>query len=172
MTSPKDTNDADEPDEVWQRFASEHADDLDEVSRSRQARRFERHAKRQEKERLLSVDELDDDAFAGGGPSAGHGPRDFQGSSWLDTDAVMDEGSDFTPPNPRLGHLDAVKVVFWALLVVGVLGIIATALVPRMAGMLATVFGLCALVGAAGLIIQHRGHSQTRSDYFDDGSRV
>ncbi|WEV72937.1 hypothetical protein [Bifidobacterium sp. ESL0790] len=172
MTSPKDTNNADEAADEWKRFEAEHADDLSDISQSRNAKRFEKRAQRQEKETLLSADDLTPDAFADEGPASGRGPRDFEGSSWLDADKVMDEGSDFTPPNPHLGHLDAVKVMFWVLLVVGILGLIATVLVPRLAAVLATVFGLCALVGAAGLITQHRGHTETRSGYFDDGSRV
>lgn len=172
MTSPKDTNNADEKADEWKRFEAEHADDLNDISKSRNAKRFEKHARRQEKEVPLAGDGLTANAFADAGSPSGPGPRDFKGSSWLDTDKVMDEGSDFTPPSPHLGHLDAVKVTFWVLLVVGVLGLIATVLVPRLAAVLATVFGLCALVGAVGLITQHRGHTQTRTDYFDDGSRV
>lgn len=154
----------------WAAFAAEHADELQDVERSRSAKRFEKHAQRKEKEALLSVDDLDDSAFAGG---AGRGPRDFTGSSWLDTDDVMDRyGDPFTPPNPDIGPVKKSKLVFWVLLVVGIVGIIATVFMPSMAGILGTVFGLCALVGAAGLIIQHKGHTETRDDLFDDGARV
>lgn len=103
----------------------------------------------------------------------GRGPRDFTGSSWLDTDSVMDRyGDDFVPPSPEIGHVKLSKLVFWALLVAGVIGIIASAFMPALAAILGSIFGLCALVGAAGLIVQHKGHSQTRFDEFDDGARV
>ena len=64
------------------------------------------------------------------------------------------------------------KLVFWVLLVAGVIGIIASVFMPALASILGSIFGLCALIGAAGLIVQHKGHSQTRTDEFDDGARV
>ena len=54
----------------------------------------------------------------------------------------------------------------------GVIGIIASVFVPALASILGSIFGLCALVGAAGLIVQHKGHRETRTDEFDDGARV
>ncbi len=78
--------------------------------------------------------------------------------SWLDTDDVMDEyGDDFVPPNPEIGRVNASKLVFWILLVAGVAGIIASVFVPALAAILGSIFGLCALVGGAGLILQHKG---------------
>ena len=53
-------------DAAWAQFAAEHAEDLNDVERSRNAKRFEKHAQRKEKEALLSVDDLDPAAFAGG----------------------------------------------------------------------------------------------------------
>lgn len=90
-----------------------------------------------------------------------------------DTDSVMDRyGDDFTPPNPSIGHVKISKLVFWVLLIAGVAGIIASAFMPALAGILGSIFGVCALIGAAGLIVQHKGHTQTRRDVFDDGARV
>ena len=146
-------------DAAWAQFAAEHAEDLNDVERSRNAKRFEKHAQRKEKEALLSVDDLDPDAFTG--------------SSWLDTDDVMDRyGDPFTPPNPDLGPVNKSKLVFWILLVVGVIGVIGSVFLPSMAAVLGTVFGTCALIGAAGLIVRHKGHNETKTDYFDDGARV
>lgn len=106
-------------------------------------------------------------------PLNSRGPRDFTGSSWLDTDHVMDRyGDDFVPPNPEIGRVKLSKLVFWVLLIVGVIGVIASAFIPTLAAILGSIFGLCALVGAAGLLVQHKGHSQTRVDEFDDGARV
>ena len=86
---------------------------------------------------------------------------------------MMDRyGDDFVPPNPEIGHVKISKLVFWVLLVVGVAGIIASVFMPTLAAILGSIFGLCALVGAAGLIVQHKGYSQTRFDEFDDGARV
>ncbi|WP_289093422.1 hypothetical protein [uncultured Bifidobacterium sp.] len=157
-------------DAAWAEFAADHADDLNDVERSRNAKRFEKHAQRKEKEALLSVDDLDPSAFAGG---ARRGPRDFTGSSWLDTDDVMDRyGEPFTPPNPDLGPVNKSKLVFWILLIVGVAGVIGSVFLPGLAAMLGTIFGACVLIGAAGLIVQHKGHSETRENPFDDGARV
>ncbi|RSX54172.1 hypothetical protein D2E25_0480 [Bifidobacterium goeldii] len=158
----------------WAAFAAEHADDLDDVARSRNARRFERHAQRKEKEALLSVNDLDAGTFTDDVvPLHQRGPRDHVGSSWLDTDDVMDQyGDDFVPPNPKIGHVQASKLVFWILLLVGVAGIIGSVFVPALAAILGSVFGVCALIGAAGLILQHKGHSETRTNPFDDGARV
>ena len=135
-------------------------------------KRFEKHAQRREKEALLSIQDLDQGTFTDDTPQ-GRGPRDFTGSSWLDTDSVMDRyGDDFTPPNPSIGHVKISKLVFWVLLIAGVAGIIASAFMPALAGILGSIFGVCALIGAAGLIVQHKGHTQTRRDVFDDGARV
>ena len=133
-------------DAAWAEFAADHADDLNDVERSRNAKRFEKHAQRKEKEALLSVDDLDPSAFAGG---ARRGPRDFTGC----------------PVNKS-------KLVFWILLIVGVAGVIGSVFLPGLAAMLGTIFGACVLIGAAGLIVQHKGHSETRENPFDDGARV
>lgn len=166
------SSDANDLDAAWAEFANSHADDLKAVEHSRNARRFEKHAQRREKEALLSIQDLDQGTFTDDMPQ-GRGPRDFTGSSWLDTDSVMDRyGDDFVSPNPEIGHVKLSKLVFWALLVAGVIGIIASVFMPALAAILGSIFGLCALVGAAGLIVQHKGHSQTRFDKFDDGARV
>ena len=114
----------DDLDAAWAEFADSHADDLKAVERSRSAKRFEKHAQRREKEALLSIDDLDQGTFTNDAPANGRGPRDFTGSSWLDTDRVMDRyGDDFVPPNPEIGHVKLSKLVFWILLVAGVIGI-------------------------------------------------
>ncbi|TPF94833.1 hypothetical protein [Bifidobacterium sp. UTBIF-78] len=50
-------------DEAWAAFEAEHKADLHDVASSRQARKFEKQAKRREKEALLSVDDLDMGVF-------------------------------------------------------------------------------------------------------------
>lgn len=164
----------DDLDSAWASFAQAHADDLKDVEHSRSARRFEKHAQRKEKEALLSVKDLDNGAFVDDMvPLHQRGPRDHTSSSWLDTDDVMDRyGDDFVPPNPQIGPIQASKLVFWVLLVAGILGVIASVFIPALAAVLGTVFGVCALIGAAGLIVQHKGHTQTRNGYTDDGARV
>ena len=158
-------------DEAWAAFEAEHRDDLDDVASSRNAKRFQKHAERKEKEQLLHVRDLAPDSFSRTGST--HGPRDFTGSSWLDTDDVMDAaGDDFMPPNPSIGPVKGTKLVFWILLVAGVAGVIGSVFVPVLTGILGTVFGVCALIGGAGLIVQHKGHKETREDEFDDGARV
>ena len=166
------SSDANDLDAAWAEFASSHADDLKAVEHSRSAKRFEKHAQRREKEALLSIQDLDQGTFTDDMPQ-NRGPRDFTGSSWLDTDSVMNRyGDDFVPPNPEIGHVKLSKLVFWVLLVAGVIGIIVSVFMPALAAILGSIFGLCALVGAAGLIVQHKEHSQTRFDKFDDGARV
>ncbi len=163
---PHNSNDFDAD---WNAFAAAHANDLSDVERSRSAKRFKKQAQKKEKEALLSVNDLDASAFT----NVGHGPRDFTGSSWLDTDEVMDRyGDTFTAPNPDVGPVKKSKLVFWILLIVGVVGLIFSVFFPSAASILGTVFGVCTLIGAAGLIVQHKGHTETRHDIFDDGARV
>lgn len=172
--SPSDNLDA-----AWAEFANSHADDLKAVERSRSAKRFEKHAQRQEKEALLSVNDLDQGTFVGDMPSTGRGPRDFTGSSWLDTDRVMDRyGEDFVPPNPKIGPVKLSKLVFWVLLVAGVIGIIASVFMPALASILGSIFGLCALIGAPDSLCSIRDiprHAPTNSMMVrasDDGSHM
>ena len=163
MTDHKDSN-GNDLDAAWAAFEAEHKDDLSDVSSSSSARQFRKHAERKEKEALLSVDDLKANAFS----RAGSGPRDFNGSSWLDTDDVMDQyGDDFVPPNPTIGPVSKSKLLFWGLLAVGLVGVIASVFVPSLTGVLSAVFGLCMLLGATGLIVRHKGHG-----FDDDGARV
>lgn len=179
MTTGKDTNDADKPtspgagngghgDAEWERFVGEHADDLGDVANSRSARRFERHARREEKKALLSVNDLTADSFVRR-PS---GPRDFTRSSWLDVDDTMDSGNHFAPPDPDLGDVRRSTALLGAMVALGVLGLVAAVLSPVLNGPIAGISGVVLLVGAAGLFMRLRGHSETRRDIFDDGSRV
>ncbi|MBT1172126.1 hypothetical protein JS528_01875 [Bifidobacterium sp. MA2] len=156
--------------EAWAAFQAEHKDDLDAVASSRNAKRFEKHAERREKEMLLHVRDLDPSSFSRTGST--HGPRDFTGSSWLDADTVLDAGEDFVPPNPSIGPVRKSKLVFWIMLIAGVAGIIVSAFLPFLTWILSPIFGLCMLIGAGGLIVQHKGHTETREDEFDDGARV
>ena len=81
-------------------------------------------------------------------------------------------GDDFVPPNPKIGRVRFSKLVFWILLVAGILGAIASVFLPAYTGVLGVIAGICVIVGGAGLLAQHRGFSRTRTDYFDDGARV
>ncbi|MCH9276865.1 DUF308 domain-containing protein [Bifidobacterium amazonense] len=169
-------NGGDDLDGAWAAFAEAHADELKDVEHSRSARRFERHAQRKEKEKLVSVNDLDNGVFTDDLKPLNQrirGPRDNTSSSWLDADDVMDRyGDDFTPPNPSIGPVKPAKLVFWILLVAGIAGVIASVFMPTLAALLGTVFGACAVIGGAGLIVQHKGHTQTRDGYTDDGARV
>ena len=167
MTTGKDTNDSGTPtndDAAWERFAAEHGDELKDMENSRSARKFERHARKAEKQALLSVNDLRADAFA---TRPAPGPRDFTGPSLLD--AADDH---FTPPEPDLGGMRRSTMVLWAMLLLGVAGVIGSLFVPVLGGLVAGVGGVLLLVGAAGLVSRLRGHSETRRDMFDDGSRV
>jgi hypothetical protein len=125
------SHDANDLDAAWAAFEAEHQADLHDVASSRQAKKFEKQAKKREKEALLSVDDLDIGSFTddarpsrGGKKGKQSGPRDFTGSSWLDTDNVMDTYDDggFTPPNPDLGPVKASTVLLTALLIIGLVG--------------------------------------------------
>ena len=63
-------------------------------------------------------------------------------------------------------------MTFTVIVCITVAGIILSVFMPALAAILGSIFGVCALVGAAGLIAQHKGHAQTRTDPFDDGARV
>ncbi|MCI1901577.1 MAG: hypothetical protein LKI93_02430 [Bifidobacteriaceae bacterium] len=182
MTENKNANDSHESptggsndnsgtDSDWQSFLDSHSDDLSDVESSHTARKFERHAKKEEKRRLVDAKDLTADSFAASsGNNAGHGPRDFN-NSWLDIDD--DLGSDnFTPDPPDVGSMKRSTVAFAVITVIGVLGLILVLFVPQVAGLLATIAGLLTLIGAVGLVMQLRGHNETRSSPFDDGARV
>ncbi|NMN00374.1 hypothetical protein G1C96_0953 [Bifidobacterium sp. DSM 109958] len=184
MTDHKDSNvphddstarpgdDAAGDDAAWRDFLAAHGDELDSVERSRAARRFERHAQKKEKEALLDVRDLSPDAFAGSSAGgARSGPRDFTGRSWLDVDDVMDQGSDFVAPDPDI-PVRASKLVLWIIVVIGVLALAGCVLIPSMSSLLGALGGALTMVGAAGLLMLHKGHTQTRTDEFDDGARV
>ncbi|KFI65650.1 hypothetical protein BCUN_0145 [Bifidobacterium cuniculi] len=151
---------------------SEHADDLQDVSRSHAARKFEKHAQKEEKRAILSVDDLDSGSFVQGG----HGPRDFTGSSWLDTDDVMDRhGGGFRPPRPGLRQgTSTTRIVFGVLAIVGVAGIILAAFLPRLLAF-GALFALVALVGAGGLLVTRSPNPHLpdhEDDSADNGARV
>lgn len=168
-------------DAAWSAFEAEHKDELKSVASSRNAKRFEKHAERREKEQLINIDDLAPDAFSRTGAS--HGPRDFTGSSWLDTDAVMDAYDDggFTPPDPEIGPVKRSTLVCWILLAVGLVGSVATMFIPGLDTLpflnwLADIlFGMCTVIGLVGLIsklLNRRQQTGDRGGYFDDGARV
>lgn len=158
-------------DDAWEAFMSEHADDLQDVSRSHAARKFEKHAQKEEKRAVLSVDDLASDSFVQGG----RGPRDFTGSSWLDTDDVMDRHGGFRPPRPSLRRgTSTTRIVFGTLAIVGVVGIILAAFIPRLIAF-GALFALLALVGAGGLLATRSPNPHLPDqgdDGADDGARV
>ena len=53
------SHDMNDLDAAWAAFEAEHQADLHDVASSRQAKKFEKQAKKREKEALLSVDDLD-----------------------------------------------------------------------------------------------------------------
>ncbi|RSX55775.1 hypothetical protein D2E26_0338 [Bifidobacterium dolichotidis] len=165
-------------DDAWQAFMAEHEDDLNDVNNSRAAKKFNRKAqqnerkatKRARKQMMLSVNELSNSNFVGGKPA---GPRDFTGSSWLDTDDVMDRhGSPFVPPNPDLSGVNRGRAALWAVLVAGIALILIAVLLPSWAGFIGVLAALCVLVGAGGLVMTHKGHDETKQSWDDDGARV
>lgn len=181
------SHDANDLDAAWAAFEAEHQADLHDVASSRQARKFEKQAKKREKEALLSVNDLDigsftDDVRPGRGGRRS-GPRDFTGSSWLDVDNVMDAHDDggFTPPNPELGPVRTSTMLLVTLLVVGLVGEMVMVLVPGLNSipllgpLLNILFGLGVLLGLGGLvagILNRKDRPGDRGGYYDDGARV
>ncbi|MFT8355811.1 MAG: CvpA family protein [Bifidobacterium aquikefiri] len=167
----KDKGSAQSKSDDWAMFLSEHQDDMGSIEHSRNAKRFEKHVKREQKKAALNVRDLRADSFADT-QGADRGPRDFTGSSWLDTDDVMDEGNDFVPPNPAIGPVRSTTLVYVIFIILGVLALGAAIFIAQFASLLGTIGGVLTILGAAGLFYQHRGHTETRRDPFDDGSRV
>lgn len=184
------SHDANDLDAAWAAFEAEHQADLHDVASSRQAKKFEKQAKKREKEALLSVDDLDIGSFTddarpsrGGKKGKQSGPRDFTGSSWLDTDNVMDAYDDggFTPPNPDLGPVKASTVLLTALLIIGLAGetvmIFVPGLnaIPLLGALLNILFGLGVILGLGGLvakILNRKDRPGDQGGYYDDGARV
>ncbi|WP_101617348.1 hypothetical protein [Bifidobacterium margollesii] len=157
-------------DAEWADFMASHSDDLNDVARSRSARKFDKAAKKAEKHAQFNVNDLKNEAFVGADHTPG--PRDHTGRSWLDVDDVMDEGSPFTPPNPEIGSVRKTTMLFVTLLVLGVLCLALAVFIPSLSGLLGATGGVMTLLGAGGMFARHRGHSETRTDIFDDGARV
>ncbi|MCI1831480.1 MAG: hypothetical protein LKI88_00430 [Bifidobacterium sp.] len=156
---------------AWAAFEQDHAHDLRDIAHSHSAKRFENHARRKEKEALLSVSDLDEGSFTDDARPRPKGPRDFSSGSWLDVDDTMNRyGADFVPPHPRIGHVASTVVVLWAMFILGVLGIIVTVFVPSYATVMGTVCGVLLLIGASGLLLRHRDKKPHDAD--DDGARV
>lgn len=185
MTANKNTNDSHQQpneDEDWENFLSSHSSDLGNLEKSHTARKFERHAQKSEKKKLLDAADLTRDSFvrpgrpSGTGSSRdygsghGRGPRDFN-SSWLDVDETLGDDS-FTPGPPDIGTMRRGTVIFALITLVGVVGLILVAFLPSIAPLLGTICGVLTLVGAVGLIMRLRGHNETKTDPFDDGARV
>lgn len=189
--TPEDSGKTSDLDAAWAAFEAEHKADLNDVASSRQAKKFEKQAKKREKEALLSVDDLDSAAFTDGvrpfheraRRNQGKGPRDFTGSSWLDTDSVMDryDDGDFTPPNPDLGPMHMSTVLPVVLLVVGVVGTLAMILIPALysipvlSTILNLVFSVCTVIGLGDLIykaVTRKNRPGDKGGYYDDGARV
>lgn len=183
---PSGKHDIGNLDDAWAAFEAEHQADLNDVASSRQAKKFEKQAKKREKEALLSVDDLDIGSFTDDArPDRGRkgGPRDFTGSSWLDTDNVMDTYDDggFTPPNPDLGPVKASTVLLVALLIIGLVGetvmIFVPGLnaIPLLGALLNILFGLGVILGLGGLvakILNRKDRPGDQGGYYDDGARV
>ena len=173
LNNSSNGGDARRPDDAsghddWEAFLNDHAGELEDVERSRTAKRFDRHARREEKKTMLTADDLSDEAFTG----AGHGPRDYT-SRWLDTDDVLDRhGMGFSAPNPSLKGIRVSKLICAAILAIGVVGIIVAACLPHIVGIVGLIAALCVLVGAGGLIAQHEGRDVIHDDDSDNGARV
>lgn len=153
-------------DEEWADFLNSHADQLGSLESSRTAKEFEKKARKSEKKAALKAEDLKRDSFVGGS-----GPRDFQGRSWLDTDEVMDQSSNFVPPNPDLSDLSRRRASFMIMTVLGLVCFFLTIFIPRWSGLTGLLAGLLLLIGIAGLIIDRKNFRDSSSGLFDDDER-
>ena len=151
----------------WEDFLNSHADELNPLESSRTAKEFEKKARKSEKKAALKAEDLRQDSFVGGA-----GPRDFQGRSWLDTDEVMDQSSNFIPPNPDLSDLGRRRVAFIIMTVLGLVCFFLTIFMPRWSGLTGLLAGLLLLIGIAGLIIDRKNFRDASSGLFDDDDRL
>ena len=150
----------------WMDFLNSHADELGSLESSKTAKEFEKKALKSEKKAALRAEDLKRDSFVGGS-----GPRDFQGRSWLDTDEVMDQSSNFVPPNPDLSDLGKRRMAFIIMTVLGLVCFFLTILIPRWSGLTGLLAGLLLLIGIAGLIIDRKNFRDASSGLFDDDER-
>ncbi|KJY64330.1 hypothetical protein [Bifidobacterium polysaccharolyticum] len=150
----------------WMDFLNSHADELGSLESSKTAKEFEKKARKSEKKAALRAEDLKRDSFVGGS-----GPRDFQGRSWLDTDEVMDQSSNFAPPNPDLSDLGKRRMAFIIMTVLGLVCFFLTILIPRWSGLTGLLAGLLLLIGIAGLIIDRKNFRDASSGLFEDDER-
>lgn len=167
----------------WEDFARDHADELDSLSRTASARRFEQAARKRERQAAQCMQQAakreqkrqqnaaQDEANSA--PLTAHGPRDYE-TNWLDADATLDHYAPFEAPDPQLEPPHKATIVFSILCVVGVLGLIAAVVIPPLAGLLGGIFGACLLIGAIGLLTRLKSgrNDSSNTNFYDDGARV
>jgi hypothetical protein len=163
----------------WKAFLNEHSE-LQEVEKSSPAQRFEKAARQHE--RIVSHSSQshhwhmrgrkkdhhnDQQEFLEPDGSIDHaeinpshsGPRDFR-SSFLDTDRVLEkEDGPYVPPDvddPQTKK--RTTAVYAALIIIGLVLLIACAFVPPAAGVLGTLGVLGLIVGGVGLFLQSKDY--------------
>lgn len=169
-TNSTGNNDQHNTDDAWESFISEHADEFSDVEQSRTAKKFNRRVRREEKQTVVSVNDLDDSAFVGS-----TGPRDYTRSSWLDTDDIMDRHSaGFIPPNPSLRKgTTTSRLIFGILAILGIIGVILAAIFSAHAGWIGALSALCIFIGAGGLLLTRSPNPHDFGDEdADNGARV
>lgn len=168
-TSPPAGSD---PDADWQAFLDEHEDEFASISRSKDARKFEKKV-RKSKERLdsqgaFSSRDFKNSAFVAGNPA---GPRTFS-TPWLDADEANDH---FDPPT-NSASLSISLILALVFLVLGVVLFILALNDHARSGSL-SFFCALALLLALGLLIgslRSARHHASPSDgpVYEDGARV
>lgn len=164
----------------WSSFISEHSQDFNDIEKSKSAKEFEKHAKREDKRNIKRKEEeeerekairnlrIEREIFLS------HGPRDNIRSSWLDVDDTMEEYSDdFVAPNPHFKNIRKSVVILWLVLLLGIAGIITSAFIPIIASIAATISIVFIIISGVGLLMI-RKDSHDNNDYSDygNGARV
>lgn len=178
MTSSKDTNDphrygkgmsqssnneneknSKNFEDDWLNFITDHSDELKDISNSRDAKSFEKHAKKKENAQNFYLIAKNS-----------RGPRDNTRTSWLDVDTTMDEyGDNFVPPNPKLEDISPVTFVLWTVFAVGIAGIILSAFLPSLATIVGIISAILMLLGGLGIFLNRKKPDPYKEDYRDYG---
>lgn len=145
--------DLDSPDldAQWSAFLASHADDVQALDASRTAKRFEKEAAKQDRQRHERQRKEAEEQFKQMARSEqGRGPRDFETS-------ILDDAPDdhFTPPDPD-GSLDHYTRTYLALLIVGLVLVVLGFVLPRFATVLESTGGMFLIIGILALVMRKR----------------
>ena len=172
--------DPDPSDASWEAFAREHKEELSDIAGSKDARRFERHARKAKEKHdekgKFSYTDFKNSAFVSGGQP---GPRSFR-TSWLDADSLDNR---FTAPETVDSFsVQAAGGIFTgvACILLGIIAVLCAVRFPQLSQLLAicaAVLFLVALGIFASIIrssrkTRHTNGPDSSSPPFADGAQI